>query len=168
MRKATLAMTVLLLAIALVNDPQLVFLDEPTTGLDPIMAGVINDLIREIVTEMGATAVTITHDMSSVRAIADEQHAGCWELWKKALQRQQQLSHPFGAATLDHVVERLHPLLFLEQVGHLAQSVLGLRHCHAVTGNDNHRLRCLEDVVSVLDGCGLHLTLDLSPHFLGG
>ena len=40
-------------------------------GLDPIMAGVINDLIREIVTEMGATAMTITHDMSSVRAIAD-------------------------------------------------------------------------------------------------
>ena len=43
----------------------------PTTGLDPIMAGVINDLIREIVVEMGATAMTITHDMSSVRAIAD-------------------------------------------------------------------------------------------------
>ena len=40
-------------------------------GLDPIMSGVINDLIREIVTEMGATAMTITHDMTSVRAIAD-------------------------------------------------------------------------------------------------
>ncbi|MEJ6477992.1 MAG: ABC transporter ATP-binding protein, partial [Octadecabacter sp.] len=53
--------------------------DEPTTGLDPIMAGVINDLIREIVTEMGATAVTITHDMTSARAIADQVamlHAG--------------------------------------------------------------------------------------------
>jgi phospholipid/cholesterol/gamma-HCH transport system ATP-binding protein len=35
------------------------------------MAGVINALIREIVTEMGATAITITHDMTSVRAIAD-------------------------------------------------------------------------------------------------
>ena len=44
---------------------------ETTTGLEPIMSGVINDLIREIVTEMGATAVTITHDMTSVRAIAD-------------------------------------------------------------------------------------------------
>ena len=52
-------------------EPEIIFFDEPTTGLDPIMAGVINDLIREIVTEMGATAVTITHDMSSVRAIAD-------------------------------------------------------------------------------------------------
>ncbi len=59
------------LARAIAADPQIIFFDEPTTGLDPIMAGVINDLIREIVTEMGATAMTITHDMSSVRAIAD-------------------------------------------------------------------------------------------------
>lgn len=59
------------LARAIATDPQVIFFDEPTTGLDPIMAGVINDLIREIVTEMGATAMTITHDMSSVRAISD-------------------------------------------------------------------------------------------------
>jgi len=59
------------LARAIAADPEIIFFDEPTTGLDPIMAGVINDLIREIVVEMGATAVTITHDMSSVRAIAD-------------------------------------------------------------------------------------------------
>jgi phospholipid/cholesterol/gamma-HCH transport system ATP-binding protein len=59
------------LARAIAADPQVIFFDEPTTGLDPIMAGVINELIREIVVEMGATAMTITHDMSSVRAIAD-------------------------------------------------------------------------------------------------
>lgn len=59
------------LARAIAANPEIIFFDEPTTGLDPIMAGVINDLIREIVTEMGATAVTITHDMTSVRAIAD-------------------------------------------------------------------------------------------------
>ncbi|SHE44105.1 phospholipid/cholesterol/gamma-HCH transport system ATP-binding protein [Ruegeria intermedia] len=59
------------LARAIAADPEIIFFDEPTTGLDPIMSGVINDLIREIVTEMGATAMTITHDMSSVRAIAD-------------------------------------------------------------------------------------------------
>ena len=59
------------LARAIAADPQIIFFDEPTTGLDPIMAGVINDLIRDLVTEMGATAITITHDMSSVRAIAD-------------------------------------------------------------------------------------------------
>jgi len=60
------------LARAIAAEPEIIFFDEPTTGLDPIMAGVINELIREIVTEMGATAMTITHDMSSVRAIADE------------------------------------------------------------------------------------------------
>ncbi|MCU0900469.1 MAG: ATP-binding cassette domain-containing protein [Cypionkella sp.] len=60
------------LARAIAAEPEIIFFDEPTTGLDPIMSGVINDLIREIVVEMGATAMTITHDMSSVRAIADE------------------------------------------------------------------------------------------------
>lgn len=59
------------LARAIVAEPEIIFFDEPTTGLDPIMSGVINDLIREIVVEMGATAMTITHDMTSVRAIAD-------------------------------------------------------------------------------------------------
>jgi phospholipid/cholesterol/gamma-HCH transport system ATP-binding protein len=67
------------LARAIAAEPEIIFFDEPTTGLDPIMAGVINDLIREIVVEMGVTAMTITHDMSSVRAIADNVamlHAG--------------------------------------------------------------------------------------------
>jgi len=60
------------LARAIAAEPEIIFFDEPTTGLDPIMAGVINELIREIVVEMGATAMTITHDMSSVRAISDK------------------------------------------------------------------------------------------------
>ena len=59
------------LARAIAANPEIIFFDEPTTGLDPIMSGVINELIREIVVEMGATAMTITHDMTSVRAIAD-------------------------------------------------------------------------------------------------
>jgi len=59
------------LARAIAADPQVIFFDEPTTGLDPIMAGVINTLIRRVVTDLGVTAVTITHDMSSVDAIAD-------------------------------------------------------------------------------------------------
>ena len=59
------------LARAIATDPHVIFFDEPTAGLDPIMAGVINDLIRELVTEMGATAVTITHDMTTVRTVAD-------------------------------------------------------------------------------------------------
>lgn len=59
------------LARAIAANPEIIFFDEPTTGLDPIMSGVINDLIREIVAEIGATTMTITHDMTSVRAIAD-------------------------------------------------------------------------------------------------
>jgi phospholipid/cholesterol/gamma-HCH transport system ATP-binding protein len=59
------------LARAIATDPSVIFFDEPTAGLDPIMAGVINDLIRELVEEMGATAVTITHDMTTVRTVAD-------------------------------------------------------------------------------------------------
>lgn len=60
------------LARAIATDPQVIFFDEPTAGLDPIMAGVINDLIRELVSEMGATAVTITHDMRTVEVVADK------------------------------------------------------------------------------------------------
>lgn len=59
------------LARAIASDPKFLFFDEPTTGLDPVRAGQINRLIREIVTETGATALTITHDMTSVQAIAD-------------------------------------------------------------------------------------------------
>ena len=60
------------LARAIATNPQIIFFDEPTTGLDPIMSSVINDLIREIVVEMGVTAMTITHDMTSVETIADK------------------------------------------------------------------------------------------------
>jgi phospholipid/cholesterol/gamma-HCH transport system ATP-binding protein len=59
------------LARAIAASPEIIFFDEPTAGLDPIMAGVINDLIRGVVTDMGATAITITHDMTTVRAVAD-------------------------------------------------------------------------------------------------
>lgn len=59
------------LARAIATDPRVIFFDEPTTGLDPQRAAAINDLIRGIVDETGATAVTITHDMTSVRTIAD-------------------------------------------------------------------------------------------------
>lgn len=59
------------LARAIATDPAIIFFDEPTTGLDPIMSDVINDLIKETVSKMGATALTITHDMNSARKIAD-------------------------------------------------------------------------------------------------
>ena len=70
------------LARAIATNPSVLFFDEPTTGLDPIMARAINDLIRdivretnalirEVVSELGATAVTITHDMRTVKEVGD-------------------------------------------------------------------------------------------------
>lgn len=59
------------LARAVATSPDIIFFDEPTTGLDPIMADVINELIIDQVKGIGATALTITHDMGSVRRIAD-------------------------------------------------------------------------------------------------
>lgn len=59
------------LARAIAAKPEIIFFDEPTTGLDPIMADVINELIVKCVKQLGATALSITHDMASVRKIAD-------------------------------------------------------------------------------------------------
>lgn len=59
------------LARAIATTPEIIFFDEPTTGLDPIMADVINDLIVKCTRELGATALSITHDMASARKIAD-------------------------------------------------------------------------------------------------
>jgi phospholipid/cholesterol/gamma-HCH transport system ATP-binding protein len=58
------------LARAIAADPEIIFFDEPTTGLDPIMADVINNLIVKTTRETGATALSITHDMASARKIA--------------------------------------------------------------------------------------------------
>jgi phospholipid/cholesterol/gamma-HCH transport system ATP-binding protein len=60
------------LARAIAASPEIIFFDEPTTGLDPIMADVINDLIVKCVRDLGATALSITHDMASARKIADD------------------------------------------------------------------------------------------------
>jgi len=60
------------LARAIIAKPELIFFDEPTTGLDPITADAINDLIREMVTDLGCAAISITHDMASAKKIADE------------------------------------------------------------------------------------------------
>jgi len=59
------------LARAIAAEPEVIFFDEPTTGLDPIMADIINNLIVKCVREVGATAVSITHDLVSARKIAD-------------------------------------------------------------------------------------------------
>ena len=59
------------LARAIAANPEIIFFDEPTTGLDPIMGEIINDLIVRCVAETGATTLTITHDMQSAHKIAD-------------------------------------------------------------------------------------------------
>jgi phospholipid/cholesterol/gamma-HCH transport system ATP-binding protein len=59
------------LARAIAAEPEIIFFDEPTTGLDPIMADVINELILRCVKTLGATTLSITHDMASTRKIAD-------------------------------------------------------------------------------------------------
>ncbi len=59
------------LARAICGDPEIIFFDEPTTGLDPIMADVINNLIIKCTKELGLTTLTITHDMASAMKIAD-------------------------------------------------------------------------------------------------
>ncbi len=59
------------LARAIAAEPEVIFFDEPTTGLDPIMGDVINDLVAKCVRELGASTLTITHDMASARKIAD-------------------------------------------------------------------------------------------------
>ncbi len=60
------------LARAIAADPEIIFFDEPTTGLDPIMADIINKLIVDCVKRLGATTISITHDMASARKIADQ------------------------------------------------------------------------------------------------
>ncbi|MCQ2914687.1 MAG: ABC transporter ATP-binding protein [Alphaproteobacteria bacterium] len=85
------------LARAIATEPELIFFDEPTTGLDPIMSDVINDLIRRCVDDLGATAITITHDMSSVRKIADKVamlHKGKI-IWSGTVQEMETTNDPF-------------------------------------------------------------------------
>ena len=59
------------LARSIATEPEIIFFDEPTTGLDPIMSQVINELIKKCVDDLGATALSITHDMHSLRVIGD-------------------------------------------------------------------------------------------------
>jgi len=59
------------LARAVASNPEILFCDEPTAGLDPIFSGVISDLIRQNVSELGCTTITITHDMACARRVGD-------------------------------------------------------------------------------------------------
>jgi phospholipid/cholesterol/gamma-HCH transport system ATP-binding protein len=59
------------LARAICNNPKIILYDEPTTGLDPIMADAINDLIIDLNNKLNVTSIVVTHDMVSAYKIAD-------------------------------------------------------------------------------------------------
>jgi phospholipid/cholesterol/gamma-HCH transport system ATP-binding protein len=85
------------LARAVAANPEIIFFDEPTTGLDPIMADVINELIVKTVRGMGATALSITHDMASARKIADYV-AMLWQgkiIWYGAVSQLDKSGNPY-------------------------------------------------------------------------
>lgn len=84
------------LARAIADKPGILFFDEPTSGLDPITSGVINRLIRNAVDRLGATAMTISHDMNSVRQIADYVamiHDG-HIIWQGSVKDMEVVDHP--------------------------------------------------------------------------
>lgn len=84
------------LARAVATDPKVIFFDEPTTGLDPIMSNVINDLIIKVRDELGATTITITHDMQSARKIAKEVAFLCEGqiIWNGKIEELDEASNP--------------------------------------------------------------------------
>ena len=85
------------LARAICANPEIIFFDEPTTGLDPIMANVINELIIKVREELGATTITITHDMHSARMIA-KQVALIFDgkiLWNGSIDEMEMADNPY-------------------------------------------------------------------------
>jgi phospholipid/cholesterol/gamma-HCH transport system ATP-binding protein len=93
------------LARAIATNPEVIFFDEPTTGLDPIVSGKINELINKCVKNLGITAITITHDMSSLRHIADRVgllYKGKL-IWQGSVEDMDQTDHPY-------VVQFIHGL----------------------------------------------------------
>jgi phospholipid/cholesterol/gamma-HCH transport system ATP-binding protein len=91
------------LARAVVANPEIIFFDEPTTGLDPITSSAINELIVEQVKGLGCTAVSITHDLASARTIGDEiamLHAGKI-VWRGAPTELDQTENPYVRQFVD-------------------------------------------------------------------
>ena len=85
------------LARAIATSPDVIFFDEPTTGLDPIISGTINDLIVRCVREIGASAITITHDINSLRKIGDRVgllHKGQF-VWQGTVEQMDETSNPY-------------------------------------------------------------------------
>jgi len=102
------------LARAVATKPDILFFDEPTTGLDPITADAINRLIRATVTDLGVTALSITHDMGSVRHIADRVamlHAGVIQ-WDGPVTELDSTDNPYVRQFVSGSVEGPIPTVF--------------------------------------------------------
>jgi phospholipid/cholesterol/gamma-HCH transport system ATP-binding protein len=85
------------LARAIATDPDIIFLDDPTAGLDPIMSTIISELINERVDELAATVVSIVSDLAVVRNIADSVvmlHEG-WVVWSGSIAELDETDNPY-------------------------------------------------------------------------
>ncbi len=85
------------LARAIATNPDIIFFDEPTTGLDPIISGTINELILRCVRDIGASAITITHDINSLRKIGDRVgllYKGQF-IWQGTIQQMDETNNPY-------------------------------------------------------------------------
>ena len=96
------------LARAIAADPEMIFFDEPTTGLDPIMSNVINQLIKNTVKKLGATSFTITHDIASARKIATRVVVldGGKIVWEGTPAELSTTTHPFVRKFVDGTVDK--------------------------------------------------------------
>lgn len=95
------------LARAIAKNPSILFFDEPTAGLDPIMCSVIDQLIRSCVKKLGASAITITHDMRSVRRIADKVGLlyGGQLIWMGSVQEMETTENPYVQQFVNGLLE---------------------------------------------------------------
>lgn len=95
------------LARALALNPKIIFFDEPTTGLDPITGGIVNHLIVRTVQESKAAAITITHDLASVRIIASRVAFlfGGKIIWTGSVEEMEQTAEPHVRQFLDGRVD---------------------------------------------------------------
>lgn len=95
------------LARAIATDPEILFLDEPTAGLDPIMSNIISELINERVDDLGATAISIVSDLAVVRNIADSVamlHEGRI-VWSGAIEELDETDNPYVRQFVNQSVE---------------------------------------------------------------
>ena len=127
------------LARAIAASPEILFFDEPTTGLDPIMGAVIDGLIVDCVKRLGATAITITHDMHSARRIGERrQGSGAFA------------TRRMGCKEGNFIEVRLPDALYQRR---------GFLFCHQILPDHRCRLRAQRAVIEITQPQSISLTL---------